>query len=745
MARRHSVLLTGALVMTGSLATTLPADAADNGLFAPYVAYDPGGDAASVAIGDVTGDLLDDVVLTTDRADDPTHAYSVWVYPQQADGSLGDPLQTATTGGAGSPMAVALADLDEDGDLDAAVTTDAGVDLLKQVDGRLVYEWSAWAEGGTDLELADVNGDDLADLVVNTPGGVVVQWQIFGDFMSAEPDRLVTTYPVTEVEVGDVTGDGLNDIVTALGRTVEVRAQLADHSFAPPTSYLSGGVPGWETVEGLALGDTNGDGRLDVHVSGGGNSPDSWVTSLVQLSDGTLAKPARYSSYDLPTTLESDDVTGDGRADLVVLHDSWNALGVYDSTPGTMPVETRFPIPHGQHYSADALAIGDVSGDGRADVAIADPQNGLVLLRGAPPGSDVYPPETTLVSGPYGTIYTRTATFTMSASEPATYQCSLDGSAWSGCGSSKTYQGLTAGEHSFRVRAVDPSGNVDQTPVWRPFNVDGPVTSIDSGPTGSIRSTTATFTFSATPAAASFDCSLDATTWTPCTSPVTYGGLSHGLRPLLPGARGVGGRAGGQYAGTAVVHGRPGGRPRRDDDRRAQPGQEGRHPHLDRRGPQPRPWQGDRARARPGTARGRHPRVGHACRDHLHTDLVPTVRRGRAVRAGHPAAGKHLADHREDHGHGDEGQLDLLGGHQGGHLGSRERQRRRERDGQDRERAVTRRRCGSVRVISCGDALTRPRRRHRGARSRRQPSPAGRRAARARSRRGRRTPRHGVR
>ena len=67
MARRHSVLLTGALVMTASLAMTLPAGAADNSLFAPYAVYDPGGDAASVAIGDVTGDSLDDVVLTTAR------------------------------------------------------------------------------------------------------------------------------------------------------------------------------------------------------------------------------------------------------------------------------------------------------------------------------------------------------------------------------------------------------------------------------------------------------------------------------------------------------------------------------------------------------------------------------------------------------------------------------------------------------------------------------------------------------
>ena len=529
MARRHSVLLTGALVMTGSLAATLPAEAADNGLFAPYVAYDPGGEAASVAVGDVTGDRLDDVVLTTGRADDPAHAYSVWVYPQQADGSLGAPLQTPSTGGPGSPMAVALADLDEDGDLDAAVTTDTGVDILEQVDGQLVYEWSAWAEDGTDLELEDVNGDDLADLVVNTPDGVVVLWQIAGDFMSASPDRLVTTYPVTEVEVGDVTGDGLGDIVTALGRTVEVRAQLPDHSFAPPVSLPA--------RRGVRLGDHRGPrARRHERRRQARRARQRRRQQPQRLGHQrscrwrTAASPNRraYSSYDLPTTLESDDVTGDGRADLVVLHDSWNALGVYDSTPGTMPVETRFPIPHGQRYSADALAIGDVSGDGRADVAIADPQNGLVLLRGAPPGSDNYPPETTLVSGPYGTIYTRTATFTMSSSEPATYQCSLDAGAWSSCGSSKTYQGLTAGEHSFQVRAVDPSGNVDATPAWRPFTVDGPVTSIDSGPTGSIRSTTASFTFSASPAAAYFDCSFDATTWTRCSSPTTYTDLSTG-------------------------------------------------------------------------------------------------------------------------------------------------------------------------------------------------------------------------
>ena len=126
------------------------------------------------------------------------------------------------------------------------------------------------------------------------------------------------------------------------------------------------------------------------------------------------------------------------------------------------------------------------------------------------------------------TVYTSTARFTMSASEPATFQCSLDDATWTACGSTKTYQGLAEGPHDFRVRAVDQAGNVDPSPVWRPFTVAAPATSIDSGPTGSIRATTATFGFSASPAAAYFECRLDLGAWSRCTSPTTVSDLATG-------------------------------------------------------------------------------------------------------------------------------------------------------------------------------------------------------------------------
>lgn len=258
---RGSVLLACAMALSGGgLAVLAPAASAADGLFAPYTTLEPWQDAANVAIGDVTGDGNADVVLSTDYSADPAIENSLWVYPQQAGGGLGAPTSVATRAPYGSELAVALADLDEDGDLDAAVTTEAGVEIFAQVDGGLTYTWTVPIEEGRDLELADVSGDGLADLVVNTRYGIEVWWQIRGDFMSAPTGRMLSSGLAVEVEVADVTGDGLEDVVSAQGRTVEVRAQQPDHSFAAPVSYASGGVSPWVAVNGLAVGDTNGDG-----------------------------------------------------------------------------------------------------------------------------------------------------------------------------------------------------------------------------------------------------------------------------------------------------------------------------------------------------------------------------------------------------------------------------------------------------------------------------------------------------
>jgi hypothetical protein len=84
---------------------------------------------------------------------------------------------------------------------------------------------------------------------------------------------------------------------------------------------------------------------------------------------------------------------------------------------------------------------------------------------------DATPPETTIDSGPSGSISSRSATFTFSASELASFECSLDGAPRSRCTSPVRYDRLRRGTHTFTVGAIDGAGNADPTPASRTWTV----------------------------------------------------------------------------------------------------------------------------------------------------------------------------------------------------------------------------------------------------------------------------------
>jgi hypothetical protein len=77
--------------------------------------------------------------------------------------------------------------------------------------------------------------------------------------------------------------------------------------------------------------------------------------------------------------------------------------------------------------------------------------------------------------------------------------------------------------YTFRVRATDPAGNVDDTAAERSFTVDRdpPQTIIVAFPPEPSPSDTPTFRFQGDEANASFECRLDDGQWAPCASPHT--------------------------------------------------------------------------------------------------------------------------------------------------------------------------------------------------------------------------------
>ncbi len=65
--------------------------------------------------------------------------------------------------------------------------------------------------------------------------------------------------------------------------------------------------------------------------------------------------------------------------------------------------------------------------------------------------------------------------FSFGSNEPgSTFQCKLDKRPFKKCRSSKTFKRLKPGKHTLKVRAVDPSGNVDQSPAVARFTVESP-------------------------------------------------------------------------------------------------------------------------------------------------------------------------------------------------------------------------------------------------------------------------------
>src|SRR5207248_63986 len=87
---------------------------------------------------------------------------------------------------------------------------------------------------------------------------------------------------------------------------------------------------------------------------------------------------------------------------------------------------------------------------------------------------------------------------------------------------------LSAGSHTFDVRATDQAGNTDASPASYTWTVDltAPNTTIDTHPGDPSNNTTPNFSFSSSESGSTFECRIDGGSWTSCSSP-------HSISPAL--------------------------------------------------------------------------------------------------------------------------------------------------------------------------------------------------------------------
>ena len=193
--------------------------------------------------------------------------------------------------------------------------------------------------------------------------------------------------------------------------------------------------------------------------------------------------------------------------------------GVGQPTP-TTPCSSPFAvgaIPDGSYtfYVTAADALGNTSTAGTRPFTV----------------DTTPPPVPDITSGPAGPTSDRTPSFAFSSSGAAAFKCSIDNlPPTTACnGGSFTAATLTDGTHIFYVTALDAVLNTSAA-ASRAFTVDAtpPDTSISTSIPATIASTSLSIAFTAIGGPATFECKIDAGSFSACPSPFLATGLADG-------------------------------------------------------------------------------------------------------------------------------------------------------------------------------------------------------------------------
>jgi len=396
---------------------------AGNGSFtASPTTYPTGNDPEAIAAADLFNTGTADLAIAN-NADG-----SITVLAGNGDGSFQS--QSTIFTGICSPTSIAIADMNHDGRPDLVVTSNVemGVNVLLQSQNGGFSSAGTFADAGANHSLAvgDINGDGRPDVVtgdfssqsisvllntcsatlfqaqsnlagssspvasatgdLNKDGNadlVVInsnnnQVQIFvgnGDGTFQAPTSYYSVCRPSSVVIGDVNNDGNPDIVvgSAYSRVVGVFLGNGDGTFQ--SEIDTSGLNISRGVNGIALGDFNGDGNADLAVA---NNASGTISILFSDGNGSFAF---NNSYVVGTNqayaVVAADLNNDGHPDLVATDSNVNEAYVLINNGAGI-----FDAP--QEYSTGstpvAIAIGDVTGDGKSDIVLADRTSNQVTI-----------------------------------------------------------------------------------------------------------------------------------------------------------------------------------------------------------------------------------------------------------------------------------------------------------------------------------------------------------------------------
>jgi hypothetical protein len=293
-----------------------------------------------------------------------------------AQGLFKPPAPTLSTGT--SPQAVATADFALSGfkSLVVANKNSNSIEVFLGTGTNTFNNGYTYAacRGPVAVATADFNQDGYPDIAVACPSVNTVD--VFLNQGAAAPGQFgspvsyTASDPVAMV-VGTFTSGNAPGLAVAGGSGVVTVFINQSGTLVPKTATVAG------TLSGIAAGDFNHDGTLDVAVS---NSFGAVVQILTNDGSGNLTASGTYSVGSDPTGIVAADFNNDGNLDLAVTNSINNNVSILlGSGTGTFTSNYR------QSAGIDpiGLVVTDVNNDGNPDLVVFDAQNTSSASQGA--------------------------------------------------------------------------------------------------------------------------------------------------------------------------------------------------------------------------------------------------------------------------------------------------------------------------------------------------------------------------
>ena len=352
-----------------------------NGTFQPKVDFTTGSGPFSVTLGDVNADGRLDIVTANLGGSGSASvllgtggsAITATFLPQQ------------TFAADNSPVFVTLGDVNGDGDLDI-VTANLSADNVSVLLGNGNGTFGAQATFATGsfpdgVTLGDVNRDGKLDIVVSnllTNSVSVLLGNGNGTF-KAQSTFAVGTLS-TSVTLGDVNSDGKLDIITGNSGSSSVLLGNGNGTFQTQATTATGPTGG--STADVTLADVNSDGKLDLIYAQSNGAVPYYVGVLLGNGNGTFQTEATFDvgTGTKPSNIAVGDVNGDGRLDIITANVLNKSVGVLlGNGNGTFQ---SVAILNAGNLDVQDVKLGDVNGDGRLDIITGNnsTNNSSVLL-----------------------------------------------------------------------------------------------------------------------------------------------------------------------------------------------------------------------------------------------------------------------------------------------------------------------------------------------------------------------------